>query len=127
MKVRGVNDFSPAFVHPDRFVDSLTVRTVTVTAGIVMEFQMTAVRTLGNVNTQSVRLTVHDISYSSEGKKIDFGKYIVLNSFDEEETNVNIDKRIISYEFLKDKFAILFKVFLEAMNNPQVFQYPPFT
>lgn len=64
MKVRGVNDFSPAFVHPDRFVDSLTVRTVTVTAGIVMEFQMTAVRTLGNVNTQSVRLTVHDSSGS---------------------------------------------------------------
>ena len=44
MKVRGVNDFSPAFVHPDLFVDSLTVRT------------------LGNVNTQSARLTVYDSS-----------------------------------------------------------------
>lgn len=64
MKVRGVNDFSPAFVHSDLFVDSLTVRTVTVTAGIVMEFQMTAVRTLGNVNTQFARLTVHDSSGS---------------------------------------------------------------
>jgi hypothetical protein len=64
MKVRGVNDFSPAFVHPDLFVDNLTVRTVTVTAGIVMEFQMTAVRTLGNVHTQSARLTVHDSSGS---------------------------------------------------------------
>ena len=62
-----------------------------------------------NIKFKSVRT----ISYSSEGKKIDFGKYIVLNSFDEEETNVNIDKRIISYEFLKNKFAILFKVFLE--------------
>lgn len=60
MKVRGVNNLCPAFVHPDLFVDSLTVRAVTVAAGIIMELQMSAVRALGNIGTQFSRLTVED-------------------------------------------------------------------
>jgi hypothetical protein len=46
MKVRGVNNLCPPFVHPERFVNGLTVRAAAVAAGIVMEFQVAAVGTL---------------------------------------------------------------------------------
>ena len=36
MKVRGINNLCPSFIHPDFFQDSLAVRTVTVAAGVVM-------------------------------------------------------------------------------------------
>ena len=58
MEIRCINDFSPAFVDPNLFVDSLTTGAVPVPAGIVMELQMSAVRALGNVNTQISGFTV---------------------------------------------------------------------
>lgn len=46
MKVRGVNDFSPSFIHLDFVQNSLTVWAVTVSAGIIMDFYVATVRTL---------------------------------------------------------------------------------
>lgn len=46
MKVRGVHGLSPALIHPNLLKDSLTVRTVAVTAGVIVGFQMSAIRTL---------------------------------------------------------------------------------
>ena len=45
MKIRCVNDFRAPFVHPDLFFDSLAVRAVAVTAGIVVYLRMTAILT----------------------------------------------------------------------------------
>lgn len=48
MVIRRVNDFGTPFVHPEFFLDSLTVGTVTtatVAAGIVVDFRMTALFT----------------------------------------------------------------------------------
>ena len=42
MEVRGINDFGPAFIHPDFFQDSLAFGTVTVAAGIVVELHVPA-------------------------------------------------------------------------------------
>lgn len=42
MEVRSVNDLGPAPVYPDFFLDGLTVRAVTVAAGIMMDFQVAA-------------------------------------------------------------------------------------
>lgn len=50
MEVRGVNDFSPAFIHPDLFLHGLAVGAVAVTAGIIVEFNMAAVRALGKID-----------------------------------------------------------------------------
>ena len=60
MEVRRVNDFCPAFVHPDLFENSLTVRTVTVTAGVVMEFHMAAVRTPAHIDSKFSGFTVQN-------------------------------------------------------------------
>lgn len=46
MKIRRINDFSPAFIHPDFLLYSLSVRTVTVAAGIIVDFHMSAIGTL---------------------------------------------------------------------------------
>ena len=48
MKIRRVNDFGSALIHPELLFDSLAVRTVTVTAGIVMVFDVTAIGTLAD-------------------------------------------------------------------------------
>ena len=47
-----VNDFRPALIHPDLPVYCLTVGAVTVPEGIVVEFKVSAVRALGNVDPQ---------------------------------------------------------------------------
>lgn len=60
MKVGGVNDLSPAFIHPDLFVYSLAVRTVTVTAGIIMELYMPTIRTLADVIAKGSCFAVED-------------------------------------------------------------------
>ena len=60
MKVRGIHHFRPAFVYPDFFLDCLTVGTVAVAAGIVMEFGMPAVGALGNVDAKGTGFTAHD-------------------------------------------------------------------
>ena len=64
MKVRGVDDFSPALVHPDFFVDGLTVRAVTVTAGIIVELQMATVLTLRNVDAKVTGFAAEDSTRS---------------------------------------------------------------
>lgn len=57
MEVRGVNDFRPAFVHSDFFLDGLAARAVTVAAGIVVELHMPAVRAAENIHTEFSGLT----------------------------------------------------------------------
>lgn len=52
MEIGRVNDFCPAFIHPDLLIYRLTVRAVTVPTGIVVEFKVPAVRALGNVDPQ---------------------------------------------------------------------------
>ena len=42
MEIRRVNDLSPALIHPDFLLHSLTVGAVTVAAGIIVKFNMTA-------------------------------------------------------------------------------------
>lgn len=46
MKVRGVDHPSTAFVYPDLLVDGLAVGAVAVSTGVIVEFQMAAVRAL---------------------------------------------------------------------------------
>lgn len=42
MEIRRVNDLSPALIHPEFLLHSLTVGAVTVAAGIIVKFNMTA-------------------------------------------------------------------------------------
>ena len=46
MKLRGINDLGPTFIHPDFLQDCLAVRAVTVAAGVIMYFYVSAIRTL---------------------------------------------------------------------------------
>ena len=52
MKVGRVDDFGPAFIHPDFVLYGLTVGTVSVTAGIVVNFHVPAVGTLTKVTAK---------------------------------------------------------------------------
>ena len=52
MKVGRVYYLGPAFIHPDFFQDSLTVRSAAVTAGVVMDLHMPTVTTLTYVIAQ---------------------------------------------------------------------------
>lgn len=52
MKIGGIDHLSPAFIHPDFLIYGLAVWAVTVTAGVVMELRMAAVRALGNVDAK---------------------------------------------------------------------------
>lgn len=61
MEVRRVNDFFPAFVHPDFPGEGLAVGAVAVAAGIMMEFCMSAVATDADVAAKSARLAGHQI------------------------------------------------------------------
>lgn len=60
MKIGGVNDLSPAFIHPDLFVYSLAARTVTITAGIIMDLYMPTIRTLAEVIAKGSCFAVED-------------------------------------------------------------------
>lgn len=60
MKVRGINDFRPAFVYPDFFFDSLAAGAVPVTAGVIVKFHIPAVWTLGNIYSKFSGFTVQD-------------------------------------------------------------------
>lgn len=60
MKVRGVNHFCSAFVHPDLPVGGLAAWTAAISAGVVVEIQMATVRALGKVSPQITGLTVKD-------------------------------------------------------------------
>ncbi len=58
MKVRGINDLSSSFIHPEFFQDCLAVWAVAVSAGVVMYFHVPAVRTLAKVYTKPAGFTV---------------------------------------------------------------------
>lgn len=58
MEVRGIDDFGTALIHPDFFLDSLAVWTVTVTAGIIVQFCMAAVRADGYIAAELTGFTV---------------------------------------------------------------------
>ena len=60
MEVGSINDFCPAFVYPDLLIHSLTVWAAAVTAGIIVEFHMPAVRALGNIDSGFSGFTVQD-------------------------------------------------------------------
>lgn len=60
MEIRRIDHFGPALIHPDFLIYSLAVGTVAVAAGIVMEFCISAVGALGNVDAKGAGFTVHD-------------------------------------------------------------------
>ena len=60
MKVRRVNDFSPTLVNLDFFQNGLTVWAVTVTAGIIVDFCMSAVCTFADGTAKSSTFAVHN-------------------------------------------------------------------
>ena len=49
VKIRRINDFRTPLVNPKFFQDCLTVGTVAVAAGIIVDLHMPAISTLGNV------------------------------------------------------------------------------
>ena len=53
MKIRRVYDFGTAGIDPALLFDRLTVGTVAVTAGVVVKFPVTAVRTDAQVHTKA--------------------------------------------------------------------------
>ena len=60
MEVRGVNDFRPAFINPDLFQDSLTVGTVAVAAGIIVELHVSAFPALADIDAKPAGLAGED-------------------------------------------------------------------
>lgn len=60
MKVRRINDFCPAFIHPELFQNSLTVGAVSVAAGIIVDFDVTAILTLADGMSKRTALAFHD-------------------------------------------------------------------
>ena len=60
MEVRGINDLSPAFIHPYFGGEGLAVRAATVTAGVIIELDMSAIRALANITAEPAGLAVHD-------------------------------------------------------------------
>lgn len=60
MEIRRIYHFGPPLIYPDFLIHSLTVGAVAVAAGIVMEFDMSAVGALGNVDAKRTGFTVHD-------------------------------------------------------------------
>lgn len=60
VEVRRVNDLSPAFVHPDFLIDRLAAGAIAVFAGIVVEFQVSAVWALGDADAEFPGFTGHD-------------------------------------------------------------------
>lgn len=73
MEIGSINDFCPAFVHPDLFIHSLTVGAVTVTAGIIVDFDMAAIRTDADIAAQCAGLAPED---GHGGLFLDIGQVI---------------------------------------------------
>lgn len=70
MEIWGINDLSPAFVHPDFLLDCLTVGAVTVTAGIIVHFHVAAFSTLTDIVPKAAGFAVQD---GMGGFPLDFG------------------------------------------------------
>lgn len=64
MEVRGVNDLRPAFIHPEFLLDGLAVGAVTVAAGIIMDFKVSAVGTDGSINAEGAGFAVENVEGS---------------------------------------------------------------
>ena len=64
MEVRGVDDLSPALIHPEFFLDGLAVGAVTVTAGIIMNFKVSAIGTEGGIDAEGTGFAVDDVEGS---------------------------------------------------------------
>lgn len=58
MEIGGINDPGPAFVHPDFLLGCMAVGAVTVTAGIIVYFQVAAFRTLADIVPESAESAV---------------------------------------------------------------------
>ena len=58
MKVRGINDLGPSFIHPDFLKNSLAVGTVAVTAGIVMNLHVSTVTAPAYITAEFCRFAV---------------------------------------------------------------------
>ena len=52
MEIRGIDHFGPSFIDPDFFFDGLAAGAVPVAAGIVMDLDMPAFRTLADIVTE---------------------------------------------------------------------------
>ncbi len=60
MEVGSINDFRPAFVHPELRMNRLAVGAVAVAAGVIVELHMPAVRALGKIGPEFSGFTVQD-------------------------------------------------------------------
>jgi len=60
MEVRGVYDFGSAFVHPDFLHDCLTVGTVTVSTGIIVDLGKPTLRTLAGIASKLTGFAVQN-------------------------------------------------------------------
>ncbi len=82
MEVRGVNDLRPAFIHPEFLLDSLAVGAVTVAAGIIMDFKVSAVGTDGSINAEGAGFAVENVEggFSLDIRLEDAGSGIILIS-----------------------------------------------
>lgn len=60
MEVRGINDFGPAFIHPEFFLNSLAVRAAAVLAGTVMDLEMPSFPALAFIVAESAGFAVHN-------------------------------------------------------------------
>lgn len=60
VEIRCVNDFCPAFVHPEFLVDSLAIGTVPVPAGIIVDFCMPAFGADADITAALFRFTTDD-------------------------------------------------------------------
>jgi hypothetical protein len=58
VEVGRINDFCPAFIDPDFLKHGLTIGAVTVPAGVMVDFHMSAVRTLTDVTPKFSGFTV---------------------------------------------------------------------
>ena len=58
MKIRSIDDFGPALIHPDFFQDSLAFGTVPVAAGIIVEFHVAAVTAAADITAEFPGLAV---------------------------------------------------------------------
>ena len=64
VEIRGVNDLSPALVHPELCFYSLAVGAAAVAAGTVMDFLIAAVRADAEVKAEPFGFAVHDVGGS---------------------------------------------------------------
>jgi hypothetical protein len=60
VEIWSIDNFCPALINPDFFLDRLAVWAVTVTAGIVVELYMTTVCTLAYIDSEFSRFAVQD-------------------------------------------------------------------